>query len=56
MSDRLAAKQRICVFCGGSGPLTKQHVWPRWAEPLLPADTLMPVEHVIEVDGKPTRP
>jgi hypothetical protein len=25
-----------CVFCGGIGNLTKSHVWPEWAEAILP--------------------
>ena len=40
------------MFCGAPGPLTKEHVWPRWARSLLPADGHVPVEHVIAVDGE----
>jgi hypothetical protein len=25
-----------CIFCGKSGDLTKSHIWPEWAERILP--------------------
>jgi hypothetical protein len=25
-----------CVFCGNQGDLTKSHIWPEWAETILP--------------------
>src|ERR1700738_1830430 len=25
-----------CAFCGNPGNLTKSHVWPEWAESILP--------------------
>lgn len=48
-----SAVSRTCIFCGAEGPLTNEHVWPRWAQPLLLSDdTLIPVYHVINVDGE----
>lgn len=51
-SAQTPATKRTCVFCDGSGPLTREHVWPRWARSLLSADTELPVEHVIAVEGE----
>ncbi len=31
------ASARVCVFCGGEGPLTLEHVFPQWALPYLRA-------------------
>jgi len=42
---------RSCIFCGGQ-PVTKEHVWPRWAQAVVPTD-FVPFEQIIEVDGHP---
>lgn len=37
-----------CAFCGEVGDLTKSHVWPRWAEDILPQTAT----HHEQIDGE----
>ena len=30
---RQQAERRRCLFCGGTGPMTREHVWPQWLQP-----------------------
>jgi hypothetical protein len=41
MSNNENPNKRVCIFCGASG-LTKEHVWPKWAEPLLKPNISVP--------------
>lgn len=45
---------RRCVFCGGGGKLTREHVWPRWLESVLGTSRPHPV-HVFLREGRPWR-
>jgi hypothetical protein len=29
-------QQRTCWFCGASGPLTQEHIWPAWTAEVIP--------------------
>jgi hypothetical protein len=41
-----------CVFCGATGPLTKEHVFPVWLRDLFPDVTEVDnVRHYAELDG-----
>lgn len=42
---------RVCVFCGGA-PVTKEHIWPQWAQWTVPAPTPSPIHRVVEVEGQ----
>ena len=44
--------QRACAFCGSDKDLTREHVWPRWAQDLVGAE---PAPYVAAVEKEITR-
>jgi len=42
---------RVCVFCGGV-PVTKEHVWPHWAQSTVPTSTPTPIQRIVELEGQ----
>lgn len=46
--------KRTCLFCGSTETLTREHVWPRWLEKVLPGTGVKP-SHVYSEEGRPTR-
>ena len=30
-----AKGRKVCIFCGGT-PVTEEHIWPQWSQPVLP--------------------
>lgn len=55
---RMMKRIGVCIFCGGEGNLSKEHVFPDWMKQLFPRDSRSThVEGVINWrDGQPSAP
>ncbi|MFZ1155902.1 MAG: hypothetical protein WAN93_13480 [Solirubrobacteraceae bacterium] len=34
----IAALGKICLFCGRGGKMSKEHLWPKWAQATIAPD------------------